>query len=66
MLHVHVLLVAPLGAGHMPEPRADQYERRITIRKATHHAGTSADLSVEPFNDRRMQIWIFLQMGSAA
>ena len=31
MLHVHVLLVAPLGAGHMAKPGADQHQGRIAV-----------------------------------
>ena len=32
MLHVHVLLVAPLGARHMAQSRADQHQGGISIR----------------------------------
>ena len=31
MLHVHVLLVAPLGADHMAKPGADQHQGRIAV-----------------------------------
>ena len=51
VLHVHVLLVAPLGAGHMAKPGADQHEGGVAVREATHHSGTAANLPVEPFND---------------
>lgn len=51
MLHVHIFLVAPLGAGNMPESGADQHECRIAVRKTAHHAGAPADLTIQPFND---------------
>ena len=51
MLHIHVLLVAPLGAGHMTQPGTDQHKSRVAIRKGTYHPGAAADLPVEPLND---------------
>ena len=51
MLHIHVLLVAPLGASYMAEPGTDQHQSRIAIREAAHYSGAAADLPVEPFND---------------
>ena len=51
VLHIHVLLVAPLSAGHMAEPGTDQHERGVAVRESAHHSGTAADLPVEPFND---------------
>ena len=51
MLHVHVLLVSPLGASHMAQSSTDQHEGRVAVREAAHHAGTAADLPVQPFND---------------
>ena len=51
MLHIHVLLVAPLGASYMSEPGTDQHQSRIAIREAAHYSGAAADLPVEPFND---------------
>ena len=50
VLHVHVFLAAPLGARHMAEPGADQHEGEVAVREGLHHAGTSADLPVQPFN----------------
>lgn len=50
MLYVHVLLIAPLGARHMPQGGADQHECRVPVRKAAYHAGSPADFPVEPFN----------------
>ena len=50
MLHVHVLLVAPLGAGHMAQPGTDQHKGGIAVRETAHHTGTAADLPVESFN----------------
>ena len=46
MLHVHVLLVAPLGARHMAKPGADQHEGGVPIRERPHYAGAAADLTV--------------------
>ena len=51
MLHVHVLLAAPLGTGHMAQPGTDQHEGGIAVREAAHHTGTVADLPVESFNN---------------
>ena len=51
MLHVHVLLVAPLGAGHMAQPGTDQHKGGIAVRETAHHTGTAADLPVESFNN---------------
>ena len=51
VLHVHVLLVALLGAGHMAQPGTDQHEGGITVRETAHHTGAAANLPVEPFND---------------
>ena len=42
-LHVHVLLVAPLGTSHMAQPGTDQHEGRVTIRGTAHHTGAAAD-----------------------
>lgn len=51
VLHVYVLLVAPLGTGHMAQPSTDQHESKIAVRKTTHHASAAADLPVQLFND---------------
>ena len=50
VLHVHVFLVAPLGACHVAQPRADQHQRGVAVRECSHHAGSAADLSVQPFD----------------
>ena len=50
VLHVHVFLVAPLGARHMAEPGADQHQGGISIRERSHHAGPAADLPVQPLD----------------
>ena len=49
--HVHVLLVSPLGAGHMAQPGADQHEGGVAVRETPHHASAAADFPVEPLND---------------
>lgn len=51
MLHVHVLLVAPLSTGHMAQAGADQHEGRVSVREGAHYTGPAADFSVEPFDD---------------
>ena len=51
VLHIHVLFVAPLGAGHMAQPGTDQHQSRVTVRETTHHTGAAADLPVQPLND---------------
>ena len=51
MLPVHVLFVAPVGAGHIAQPGTDQYESRIAIWKTARHTGTAAALPVQPFNN---------------
>ena len=51
VLHIHVLLAAPLGACDMAQASADEHESRIAIRETTHHPSTAADFPVEPFHD---------------
>ena len=46
VLHVHVLLITPLGTGHMAQPGTDQHEGRVTVREAAYHTGAAADLPV--------------------
>ena len=50
VLHVHVLLAAPLGTCHMAEPGADQHQGGISVRERPHHARPSADLPVQPLD----------------
>ena len=50
VLHVHVFLVAPLGARHMAEPGADQHQGGVAVRERSHHPRPSADLSVQPLD----------------
>ena len=45
MPHIHVLFVAPLGAGHMAEPDTDQYEGRIAHPGKCPPPGSAADLT---------------------
>lgn len=51
MLHIHVLLVAPLGAGHMAQPGTDQHQSRVAVWATTHELGTATDLSIQSFNN---------------
>ena len=50
VLHVHVFLVAPLGACHMAQPRADQHQGRVAVRERPYHSRPSADLTVQPLD----------------
>ena len=50
VLHVHVFLVAPLGARHMTQPGADQHQGGVTVRKCPYHPRPSADLPVQPLD----------------
>ena len=51
MLHIHVLLVAPLRTGHMAQPSTDQHEGGIAVWETAYHPGAAADFSVQPFYD---------------
>ena len=51
MFHIHVLLVAPLGAGHMAQPGTDQHQSRVAVWVTTHELGTATDLSIQSFNN---------------
>ena len=50
VLHVHVLLVAPLGARHVAKSGADQHQGGISVRERPYHPRPSADLPVQPFD----------------
>ena len=50
MLHVHVFLVAPLGACHMAQPCADQHQGGVAVRERPYHPRSSADLTVQPLD----------------
>ena len=50
VLHVHVFLAAPLGTRHMAQPRADQHQGGVPVRERPHHAGSAADLPVQPLD----------------
>ena len=50
MLHIHVLLVAPLGASHMTQSRADQHQDGVSVRERPHHTRPAADLAVQPLD----------------
>ena len=51
VLHVYVLLVAPLSTGHMAQPGTGQHQSRVTIRETAHHTSAAEDLPVQPLND---------------
>ena len=50
VLHVHVLLVAPLGAGHMSQLGTDQHQGRVSVRERPHSTGPAADFTIQAFN----------------
>ena len=50
VLHVHVFLVAPLGARHVAEPGADQHQGGVAVRECPYHPRPSADLTVQPLD----------------
>ena len=51
VLHIPILLVAPLGTGSMAQPGTDQHESGIAVWETTCHTGAAADLPVQPFHD---------------
>ena len=51
MLHTHVLLVAPLCAGHVPQSGADQHQCGVPVREAADYPRPASNLPVQPFND---------------
>jgi len=44
-LHIHVLLVASLGADHMAQPDTDQHEGRVTVRETAPPASLWSEAS---------------------
>ena len=50
VLHVHVLLAAPLGTCHMAKVGTDQHQGGVAVRERPHHAGSAADLTVQPLD----------------
>ena len=50
VLHVHVFLVAPLGACHMAKSSTDQHQGGISIRECPYHPCPSADLPIQPLD----------------
>ena len=51
MLHVHVLLVAPLGTGHMAQSGTNQHESRVAVWETAHYSSAAADLPVQQLNN---------------
>ena len=50
MLHVHVLLIAPLGTGHMVQPGANQHKSRVPVWEGPDYTRTAAEIPVETLN----------------
>jgi len=46
VLHVHVLLVAPLGAGYMAEPGIDRHESRVAVWENAYYSCSVSNLLV--------------------
>lgn len=45
MFHIHVLLVATMGTGHMSHTGTDHHEGRVVVREDTKHMGAT-DLQI--------------------
>ena len=45
-LHIHVLLIALLGTGHMARPGTGQHKGGIAVRETARHTGAAAVLPV--------------------
>ena len=50
VLHVHVFLVAPLGARYMAKAGTDQHQGGVAVRERPYHSRPSADLTVQPLD----------------
>ena len=50
VLHIHVFLAAPLGTCHMAKAGTDQHQGGVAVRERPHHAGSAADLTVQPLD----------------
>ena len=50
VLHVHIFFVAPLRARYMAKPGADQHQSGVAVRERSYHAGSAADLTVQPLD----------------
>ena len=50
VLHVHIFFVTPLSARYMAQPGIDQHQSRVAVRERPHHAGSAADLPIQPLN----------------
>lgn len=51
LLHVHVFLVAPLGARHMTQPGADEHQGRVPVWEAADYSCPPSNLSIQAFYD---------------
>ena len=65
VLHIHVLFVAPLGAGHMAQPGTDQHEGGVAVRETAHYTSAAADLPVQPFNDVIVRMRVQCSLGKS-
>lgn len=50
VLRVHIFFAAPLRARHMAKPGADRHQSGVAVRERSHHAGSAADLTVQPLD----------------
>ena len=56
VLHVHVLLVVPLGASHIAQPGTGQHQGRVSVRERSHHTGAAANPPVQSLDALWVQI----------
>ena len=56
VIHVHVLLDAPLGASHIAQPGTGQHQGRVSVRERSHHTGAAANLPVQSLDALWVQI----------
>ena len=50
VLHVRVFLAAPLGTCYMAKAGTDQHQGGVAIGEHPRHAGSAADLAVQPLD----------------
>ena len=50
VLHVHIFFAAPLRARYMAKPGADQHQSGVAVRERSHHAGSTANFTVQPLD----------------
>lgn len=64
MLHIHVLLAAPLCTGDMAQPGADKHEGGIAVREGPYHTGTATNLPVKAFDEAWRKLLCKRRLGT--